>query len=693
VTTRGLSAAFQLLFLTAGIPAADVTTETLLREMLDLEHLTRFPAPAYKTVQFSSYDRLSVAPYAPNWSANADGFGGEPIPGFVRVAREPDANGVGTYVMAEVEGPGAVVRTWTAAIEGTIRLVLDGAEKPSYEGPAGPFLTDPFTALGGDAAAAGGANGFAQREAGYFPIPFAKRCLMLFTGRKDDTHFYQVQIRCYEAGTNVVTFTREDLTACARQIAETSAALAKPDRPVQAGTSVAFSESAAPRESKSLFASDKGPAAITSFSVRIEAPNVEKALRQTVLRMYFDGAQNPQVESPIGDFFGAGPGVNPYTSVPVTVAADGTMTSRFVMPFAQAVKIVAENWSPDQVVASGALGISPYSWDKERSMHFFAHWRADHGLWARRAGEVVDLPFLCARGKGVYVGTAAIIMNPTPVPTPSGGWWGEGDEKIWVDDDTFPSTFGTGSEDYFNYAWSVPDLFCHAYFAQPLTTGPGNRGYVSNIRWHIIDALPFKESLFFFMELFPHMPTPGLSYARLSYFYAFPRTRDDHVPISPDAARIPPLPEWLPFAAGGCAGARFIQAETCTATATGGVVSRPEAAMYAGGRALWWDAHGPDDTLEIVVPVTKKGTYHIGLTLVHAPVCDHLQVALDGKPIFRDGRLVGAFTPHLTMLRSDVGDQDFALEPGDHRLTIKAVTKEGTGVARPVGIDFIWLAR
>jgi hypothetical protein len=33
------------------------------------------------------------------------------------------------------------------------------------------------------------------------------------------------------------------------------------------------------------------------------------------------------------------------------------------------------------------------------------------------------------------------------------------------------------------------------------------------------------------------------------------------------------------------------------------------------------------------------------------------------------------------------------VEPGDHRLTIKAVTKEGTGVARPVGIDFIWLAR
>lgn len=34
-------------------------------------------------------------------------------------------------------------------------------------------------------------------------------------------------------------------------------------------------------------------------------------------------------------------------------------------------------------------------------------------------------------------------------------WWGEGDEKLFVDGEKFPSTFGTGSEDYVGYAWAA----------------------------------------------------------------------------------------------------------------------------------------------------------------------------------------------------------------------------------------------
>lgn len=34
-------------------------------------------------------------------------------------------------------------------------------------------------------------------------------------------------------------------------------------------------------------------------------------------------------------------------------------------------------------------------------------------------------------------------------------WWGEGDEKFFVDGEKFPSSFGTGSEDYIGYAWRL----------------------------------------------------------------------------------------------------------------------------------------------------------------------------------------------------------------------------------------------
>jgi hypothetical protein len=108
--------------------AAPIDTGVLLREMIDLPRLAEFPQPAFKTVQFSSYDRQSSLPGGPGWFANNDGFGGEENPNFEAVAREPDQDGVGEYVICDVEGPGAIVRTWTAAMTGTIRLHLDGIQ-------------------------------------------------------------------------------------------------------------------------------------------------------------------------------------------------------------------------------------------------------------------------------------------------------------------------------------------------------------------------------------------------------------------------------------------------------------------------------------------------------------------------------------------------------------------------------------
>ncbi|HAK96878.1 MAG TPA: hypothetical protein DCM87_18280 [Planctomycetes bacterium] len=684
---------FILVALAGAAAAGDtITTASLLGEMTGMTALTYFPSPRYTTLQFSSFDRRAREPYAPGWFSNADGFGREPIPGFVRTAVEPGADGVGTYVMADVEGPGAIVRTWTAAIDGKIRLYLDGETAPLYDGAAAPFLDNPYAALGGDEGLLA-ANTFNQREAGYFPVPFARRCLIHWIGNKERVHFYQIQIRRYEPDAKVTTFARDDFTRHAGAVKAAAAALgdARP-APAAGLREEAFDATVAHNERKALLAPPAGPMGIVSFTVRIEAPRPDRALRQTAFRMYFDESPSPQVETPLGDFFGAGPGICPYTSVPFTIAPTGAMTCRFVMPYAKAARIEIENWSGAPLRATGAASFAPYAWKQGESMHFFARFRADHALYSMRHNEVVDLPFLCARGKGVYVGTASILMNPTSVPTPSGGWWGEGDEKIWVDDDDFPSTFGTGSEDYYNYAWSVPDIFWHPYFAQPLTTGPGNRGYVVNNRFHVIDALPFTRSIFFFMELCSHMPTPDLSYARLAYFYAFPGTRDDRVPLTPDTARIPELPPWLPLPAGGCRTAEFIQAEGLDAQGSG-VVRRREEPMFAGGAALWWSPARPGDTLALRVPVTAAGKYRIGFTFVQAPECARMQVRIGDTPIFKDGRAIDLGTPHLTMLRSDTGDRVFDLEAGECTLTLAPVAADGNPCAAPIGIDFVWLVK
>ena len=169
------------------------------------------------------------------------------------------------------------------------------------------------------------------------------------------------------------------------------------------------------------------------------------------------------------------------------------MTCRFVMPFAKKCRIRFENRGAQEVTVTGSVLPLPWSWDPARSMHFRARWRVDHDLIARPGAGAQDLPFVVARGSGVYVGTAIMLLNPNSIPTPYGNWWGEGDEKIFVDDDVRPSTFGTGSEDYFNYSWSSPDIFVYPYCGQPRNDGPANRGFVVNHRWHIMDALPFHQ--------------------------------------------------------------------------------------------------------------------------------------------------------------------------------------------------------
>ena len=67
--------------------------------------------------------------------------------------------------------------------------------------------------------------------------------------------------------------------------------------------------------------------------------------------------------------------------------------------------------------------------------------------------RAIDWTMLHTQGRGRFVGVELHVWNP------KGGWWGEGDEKFYIDGEKFPSTFGTGSEDYFGYAWCNPTPF------------------------------------------------------------------------------------------------------------------------------------------------------------------------------------------------------------------------------------------
>jgi hypothetical protein len=122
-----------------------ITTAHLIGEIADLRQLTEFPSNNYKLVQFSSYDRRSVQRLNSDWFSNSDGFGSEPIPGFISVLKEEKNGENGEYLLAKVDGPGAIVRFWTAAIKGDLKVYLDNEETPIYEGPAESFFRSPYT--------------------------------------------------------------------------------------------------------------------------------------------------------------------------------------------------------------------------------------------------------------------------------------------------------------------------------------------------------------------------------------------------------------------------------------------------------------------------------------------------------------------------------------------------------------------
>ncbi|MBE3069459.1 MAG: DUF2961 domain-containing protein, partial [Planctomycetes bacterium] len=555
---------------------------------------------------------------------------------------------------------------------------------PVYEGPAYDFLARRsgryLKAAGIDLDAA---DAFVQQDADYLPMPFARGLRVTWEGKLDELHFYHLQVRLYPVGTAVRTFdAAKDLKACEPAVRAAVAGLTKPAAR-DAGPPTTLATVIEPGKAWAWSPEAKGPGSVRELRLRLKADRLDEALRGCLLRIAFDGAERPQVEAPVGDFFGSGPGVNPFTSLPMSVDPDGTMTCRFVMPYEKTVRIQIVNYTAAAVGVEGSVRLGPWPWD-DRSLTFRAKWRADHDLVANGGAAPVDMPYAVVIGQGVFAGCAAILMNPSGAPLAHGNWWGEGDEKILVDGEQAPSIFGTGSEDYFNYSWSRPDLFSHPYCGQPLDSGPDTAGYVSNHRFQVLDAVPFERSLAAMMELWSHTYTPSLSYARIAYHYARPGAVDDHRALMPSDLKVPVLPRREPLAALGAAGATFHFVDALGPKATAGRVETVPFALATHLQLVLWQA-AKGAKLTFTLPVEKDGRVVLRVVALHRPDGGAVRFLLDGKPLETGGvggvvRLRSAHAPRLLNVHFKPVD----LKAGPHEVVLECV-EDG-----PVGLDYVW---
>ena len=466
-----------------------VSWASLLCETVDLDRFTRGPSRAYRELLASSYDRSSIQENLPGWFGNKD-FGSY----------------LGAYgdehVMMEAYGPGAIVRVWSANPTGRIRIYLDDPVKPAIDATMSDFLSGKYETPWGQPFVFIAAEGFSS----YFPLPYSSYARVSTTS--NEALYYQIDYRSYQAGTKVEPFSRDRLRALTplAQALQTflqapssdPLMVALPQRELRLTTTE-------PEQSVSL-----GPSVIRELVIRGFDASADK-LRTTRLIMTVDGEKT--VDAPLGDLFGAGPGLWPYQSLAASMTAD-VLTLRWPMPVQNHLSIRLE--SSAGTVPSLTVQLRYSEGIPDRARLFHAQWTGIHTFSTATAEDWTMLHY---RGEGWYVGTVLNIDNPT------NWWWGEGDEKISVDGEPFPSHFGTGTEDYFGLAWCSTELTSQPWLGQTRADGPGNAGRASMYRWHVGDAIPFTTELRFRLEVLGWLYNDtvlALTQDAVAYWYATP---------------------------------------------------------------------------------------------------------------------------------------------------------------------------
>lgn len=486
-----------------------VTFASLLDEMIDRDALPKLSRHSYQLKQASSYDRKSLSP-SKDWYANQDGSG------YIRT--EVNSGRV-ERVLMEDHGAGVVVRFWGTYVPwgfsgGKLRFYFDGANEPTIEANYVDIMTGKHLAGGVFSQLIGkfwedkhflGGNNL------YLPIPYAKGVKITYEG-DDDPFYFVVNYRSYASNTQVKTFTMQDLQTHKRKIAQVEKELSESPF-VSKGTE---SENATDKKvlpGQSFVLNLSGERAIRQLALKIDAEDINQALRSTVLEIEFDN--QPSVWSPVGDFFGTGYSIFPYKSRYTEVTPDGDLYSRWIMPFKQNAKITLHNVG-EQVVTVVNLGVNHSTWDwDERSLYFNASWRLYSQLPAVRGA---DTNYVTLKGRGKYVGDSLAIFNAV-TGSEVQPWWGEGDEKIYIDGEPFPSHFGTGTEDYYGYAWVGNVPFSLPFISQATAQGNRGPGLTVNSRWRILDDIPFEQSLKFDMELWGWVQDITVDYAPTVFWY------------------------------------------------------------------------------------------------------------------------------------------------------------------------------
>ncbi len=471
-----------------------------------------------------------------------------------------------------------------------------------------------------------------------------------------------------------------------------------------------------------------GPGRITHIWFTIAADDPHYG-RSVTVRMYWDGREEPSVEAPLGDFFAAGHGITTtVNSLPVQVSSEGRAYNCYwPMPFRKSARITVSNESPTYRVNALFWYVD---WVKlpglpPRTAYFHAQYRQEFPCTAGQDYLILD-----AEGSGHYVGTVlSVHMN-------GASWFGEGDDRFYIDGEPEPSLRGTGTEDYFCDAWGFRQFNNH-FYGVSIWQGFDIDDHGTAYRWHIPDPIPFAKSLtvtiehkgvtFIPLEVSSDEPlkvtlfsgqdaeaemrrkrkTKEGSYEYVYYFESdsvksgFEGRPDNFSSVAfwyqtgraKRFATLPPAPQRLVL--GTTLEAESLVDEVRGTPAEGLEVQK--GGEWFGGAQLFYHPPPGEDPPVLAVPfeIEDRGRYVLKASVTASWDYGVFRIDLDGKPVVGE---VDLYAPEVAVRQQKLGVR--TLDPGTHTLTFtyvrsnpRSVVKGTDQPGRYLGLDRLYVRK
>ncbi|MDA1114703.1 MAG: DUF2961 domain-containing protein [Planctomycetota bacterium] len=574
----------------------------------------------------------------------------------------------GSTITLNWEGPSVISRLWMSATLGTVDFYVDGSEQPTLtwdfakfaENGIPSYLPSPLGMVLGSS------------WDSHLPLPFNKSMEVRYTA--PESLGVRLQVDCTNLGVGVSfpSVSQELLDTHLGEIKRTAEILTDGVKPETNNNKdpfmVGLSRYIEPTDADLMDIGEyrwtllgKGMVRWMELTFIHQTPpaEVDEMLRslEFSIEHNFDSLAQRGGDTvfrvPLGDFFGSGPGANPFYSYPVGLdATTGVFHFRMPIPFDHGISLVVKSSMKDAARFGIRVGLDSYPLDIEMPpMVLHSGWTRGVGKGEAKAAELhVDGP---ARLAGYVFSSTSPSMTPM----------------------TQEGTFA-----FADYAASP----VKGGFGQVTKReGPGGFGDTSMMRVFGLAAPVGTEELWYSPRvIFPGETT--VDYSALAWWYAPIDATSSMDTVYPPEQRAPaPTPEPDFFMAEDALEGESAQGMLMT-DGTSLAVRNMSDSGQAWSRLsfLEWSTDKPDNVLVFPVAVNTSGKFQLFAQFAKGEAYGSFSVLVDGKQIGENIDCSGeGFMPSGEL---DLGELRLMKRP-DHTLSLRSAD------GKHIGLDYFRL--